>query len=86
MKEYQKQQVNRIAEEMKKERMLEREARRRALLDIKEDKEKRKRNARSQTDAPPTNSATATTVATDGPGKIISIEPSTEDMAFIQVS
>jgi hypothetical protein len=82
IKTQQKQQVNRITEELKKERLLEREARRRALLDIKEDKEKRRREAQSQKSVlpPPSPSAIA------GPSQSASKEASREEHAFIQVS
>lgn len=77
IKDDQKKQVDRISEELKKERSLEREARRRALLAIKEDKEKRKRKVQ----APPAPSKPAVV----GPSQLTPKETSREELAFIQV-
>ncbi|CEP16141.1 hypothetical protein [Parasitella parasitica] len=57
----QKKKVDRIADDLRKERLAEREARRRALLDIKEDRERQKRRMRSQPTAMQTSDTSAST-------------------------
>jgi hypothetical protein len=81
-KDMQKKKFDRIANDLKKERLVEREARRRALLDIKEDREKLKHRIHSQpTSMQSTNNKSDTSARNTKPKEI---KPN-DQFAFIQV-
>lgn len=81
-KDMQKKKFDRIANDLKKERIAEREARRRALIDIKEDRESRK--LRSHATKPDTAYGRNASASTSSKPK--EPKPEKDQFAFIQVS
>lgn len=78
----QKKKSDRIANDLKKDRLAEREARRRALLDIKEDRETLRQRAQSKPTSMQTTSGNSNTLTGSTKPKEIK---SNYQFAFIQV-
>lgn len=78
----QKKKFDRIANDLKKDRLAEREARRRALLDIKEDREKLRQRIQSKPTSMRTTSGNSDTLTGNTKPKEIK---SNDQFAFIQV-